>query len=99
VHPDELSFEERASLDRAMATVQEMTEVERLALIEHALAACVRFATKQDEDTLRSWASGLLRTVRVNSSKAYREAIASATEPARPLRGVSVSSLLAGIRR
>src|SRR3954447_14294046 len=74
MNPDRLSERERGSFDRAMSTVDGMTDEERRALVAHAVAASIRHATERDAETLPRWCSGLLRTVRVHADPQYRAA-------------------------
>lgn len=76
MHPSQLEPEERASFDRAMATVDEMDENQKRALIEHAVASSIRYATERKELILEDWARGLLGTLRAHRSAAFRNAMA-----------------------
>jgi hypothetical protein len=71
---DSLTDIEQASFDRAMATVDRMSDGDRRALVNHAVAATIRYATQRDEATLRNWCRGLLRTLRVHADPDYQRA-------------------------
>lgn len=97
MHLNELNDEERESFDRAMDTVRSMRHEEQLAIIEHAVATSIRYANIGKDQILTDWARGLLTTLRLNASKAFREA--SQHAPDLSLPGVSAKELLAGLRR
>jgi hypothetical protein len=74
MNPSQLTETERESFDRAMSTIDGMSDEDRRALLAHSVAASIRYASKRDEATLTQWCASLLRTIRVHADPAYREA-------------------------
>ena len=99
MHKNELNAAERESFERAMDAVHHMPEEDRYALIEHAVATSIRYATTQKDQVLTDWAQGILATLRASASKAYQAAIADHQPPDLRRPGISAKELLAGLRR
>jgi hypothetical protein len=73
----ELDHEQQESLQRSMAIVRNMSDEERLALIEHAVTAAIHYARNHKDQVLTDWAAGLLGTLRLHASDTFRKAIAA----------------------
>lgn len=99
MHKSELDERERESFDHAMDAVRQMSPAEQYALIEHAVASSIRYATARKDEILIDWAQGLLTTVRTVAGKAYKAAVADHVPPDLRQPGVSAKELLAGLRR
>ncbi len=98
MHPKHLSAHERQRFDEAMTTVNALDETERLALIEHAVAASIHYAATQKAEVLDDWARGLVATLRLNGNKALRAVLADAKPSSLTGLGHSARDLLAAIR-
>jgi hypothetical protein len=99
MHKDELDEAERVSFERAMETVRGLPAAEQHALLEHAVATSIRYATTQKDQVLTEWALSLLTTVRMAASTAFKAATAHHQPPDLRQPGMSAKELLAGLRR
>ena len=82
-----------------MDSVRHMAPEEQFALIEHAVATSIRYATTRKDDVLIDWAREMLTSMRLAASKAYQAAAAGHRSPGRRLPGISAKDLLSGLHR
>jgi hypothetical protein len=99
MNPSQLTETERESFDRAMRTIDGMSEEDRRALLAHSVAASIRYATKRDETTLTGWCASLLGTLRLHADPQYQAARAKRSEPDRSRPPIRLSERLSGLVR
>ena len=92
---DELDEAERASWERAMATIRTMDESEKWGILEHAVASTIRYAGDRRDEGLRDWARTLLLALRLAATPAHGTKPES---PARPVRSLEFKELLGRLR-
>lgn len=76
MEPSQLTETERESFDRAMATIDGMSDEDRRALLARSVAAAIRYAGKREDETLIQAGATLLRTIRVYANPEYVRAMA-----------------------
>jgi hypothetical protein len=90
----DLTTQDAASLGRAMAIVDGMTDDERRNVIRHALIAVLHYRREKRVSILEEWAMSLWATIRIHGSASYkRAAVADPPDPRRP--PVPVADVLA----
>lgn len=99
MEPSQLTETERKSFDRAMATIDGMSDEDRRALLARSVAAAIRYAGKREDETLIQASATLLRTIRVYANPEYVRAMArrAKADPSRP--AIHLSEKLAGLAR
>ena len=99
MHPSQFTESEQTRFDLAMDLVSQLRPEEQLGLVEAAVAAAIHHDSAGDEAELARWARGLLTTLRLHGSKAYRAAVEGHQAPERPLLTVSATTILAAVDR
>jgi hypothetical protein len=99
MNPSQLTETERESFDRAMTTIDGMSDDDRRALLAYSVAASIRYATKRDGETLAQWCAGLLRTIRIHADPEYRAARDGRSKPDRSRPPIRLSERLSGLVR